>query len=249
MIVRTHEGGVRTLVDQVSHARISGELADAWGIGDESDDSSMVEAADHHDDGWRAWDRHPRLNADTGEPHSYRDLPADDHLEIWERTVAAGWQRGTEVGVLISLHGCRFFTRKRRPADRAFLRRERERQAAALGLKADRVPGHLPAEVALHHARMGFVDGLSLFLCDRWDSPWRTELPGTAVTCEVVMAAADGAPEPWEVRVCPYPFRRPLRLQVQARRVRGMPFASQGALDRAVDGAEMVTLRWWLRAG
>jgi len=246
MIVRSLPGGVRILIDQHEHARLSAEMAAAWDAGDGPIAPAVVEAARQHDRGWREWDRRPRLRVESGEPHSYRDVPPEDHLSIWERTVAAGWERGEEVGLLVSLHGCRFFARKDRSEDLSFLRRERERQGKVLGIRADRISRHLPPAVAADHARMAFWDGLSLFFCDRWKSPWAAEAPVSGRREEItVRREAEGA---GSVALSPFPFRHPITLEAPARRVAGAPFGSQGALDRAVDGAERITLRWRLTA-
>jgi hypothetical protein len=245
MIVRSLPGGVRILIDQHEHARLSGEMAAAWDTGDGAIAPSVVEAARHHDYGWREWDRSPRLRAESGEPHSYRDVPPHDHLAIWERTVAAAWERGDGVGLLVSLHGCRFFARKERPEDLAFLRRERERQGAVLGIGADRIPRHLPPAVAADHALMAFWDGLSLFLCDRWESPWLVEAPVSARMGRIsVRREGEGSST-----LTPFPFRHPLQLEIPARRVAGAPFGSQEALDAALHGAGRITLRWRLTPG
>jgi hypothetical protein len=245
MIVRSRSGGVCILIDQHEHARLSGEMAAAWDAGDGPIAPAVVAAARQHDRGWREWDRRPRLRAETGEPHSYRDVPPDDHLAIWERTVAAGWQRGDEVGILISLHGCRFFARKERADDLAFLRRERERQGAVLGIAADRIPRDLPPAVAADHARMAFWDGLSLFLCDRWESPWAAEAPVNGRTGKIaVRREGEGS-----ITLTPFPFRHPLELEIPTRRVTGAPFGSQEAVDEALNGAAWITLRWRLTAG
>ncbi|MGH7458719.1 MAG: DUF3891 family protein [Longimicrobiaceae bacterium] len=246
MIVRELREGL-ALFDQQEHARLSGEMARAWGRPPfAAVPEEVVVAARVHDDGWPEWDRHPRLDPRSGRPHDYTATPPDDYLEVWERGVERGWSRGDLAGLLVSLHGCRFFRRKKRPPERAFLLRERRRQAGALarlGLGATGT-GLLPEPVGSWHEWLYFWDGLSLFLCHGWPSPWRSGVESSAGTRQMVARrSGKGAV------LSPFPFSREVRLEARARLVPERQYPDQAALDHALDSAKERTFTYTLAAG
>jgi hypothetical protein len=237
------------LFDQADHAALCGAMAAGWGgAGFAPVPAWVQEAARVHDQGWPEWDALPRLHPERGEPHPYSDMPPQDYLEIWERGLARGWARGDGVGLLVSLHAMRFFAHRTRPADRALLERERERQGRALrALGAAGDPGSLPEPYATWYAWFFFWDGLSLFLCEGWESPWTRRLPRDSEAAEVtVRRVADGGPG-GDVVVEPFPFRAPMELRTGARVLPARRWATQPALDAAVSAAEQRHAHWTIR--
>jgi hypothetical protein len=253
----THErDGSLLLFDQRDHSALCGDMARAWGAPPFQAVPEWVQrAAEIHDNGWPEWDGRPRIEADTGRPHNYSRMPDEDYRAIWERGLARGWAEGEGTGLIVSLHAMRFFARKERPEDRALLRRERERQVEALRRlgSPDGDPEALPEPFATWHAWMFFWDGLSLFLCERWTSPWRSRLPSMNGEVEIevtrVVEEADRGAVGSLVVVEPFPFAAPLELGVHARAIPAARYPDQCALDAAVQDAASLPFRFRVRGG
>lgn len=249
MIVR-QAGEELWLFDQNDHAALCGVMAAAWGAEPFSSAPPPIpEAAAWHDNGWKEWDVLPRLDPSSGHPHPYSRMPPDDYLAIWERGLQRAWREGEATGLMISLHAMRFFGSKTRPQDRALFARERAREAGALAqlgaVSTD--PEALPEPYATCHAWFFFWDGLSLFLCERWKSPWSSRIPASnggerELRVERTKDSGLGA----EVVIDPFPFRDPLRLEAPVRIIPARYYATQEALDTAVRAAGRRTARWRL---
>jgi len=77
------------LVSQVDHARLAADLAAAWGndhIAGLPLAEWLVPAVRDHDEGWRAWEAAPTLNA-NGVPRQFTEMPAADATAIWTRSI------------------------------------------------------------------------------------------------------------------------------------------------------------------
>ena len=94
-----------SLISQVEHARLSGELAASWGndrfdpvVGSTESDSThdlmavrkeVLAAITHHDDGWREWDAAPKMDPVERQPYSFTEMPLEDALDIWRASILA----------------------------------------------------------------------------------------------------------------------------------------------------------------
>lgn len=220
MIVRPEEDAL-VLVKQTDHARHVGELAANLAEPPPGDISAFIAAARLHDNGWREYEEAPLLDAGTGTPYAYRGILPEPYREIWKRGIDRAVAIDPRVGLLVSLHGMQFFERKRLPEDRAFHEAERAREGAllrALGLEG--TWDALPSEVRGAHEWIRFLDGLSLFVLDRWESPWRAEVDGIEV--EVTREGPSLLVDPW-------PFRDPFSLEVPALELPRPRYGSQEA--------------------
>jgi hypothetical protein len=250
MIVRV-VGGDLWLFDQRDHSELCGSMAAAWGEPPFEPVPEQVRlAAGIHDSGWPEWDERPRLDPATGWPHPYSRMPDADYHEIWLRGLARGWAADDLTGLLVSLHAMRFFGHKQRPEDRALHEGERSRQAEALRRLA--APSddldRLPDPFASWHAWMFFWDGLSLFLCEGWRSPWTSQQrTATGELVEVQVERVEDRAPGAVVEIRPYPFAGPLELAGTARVVPAAPFASQEELDDAVQRATRRAAHWTVR--
>jgi len=241
MIVRPVNGSLR-LFAQVDHAAVCGALASRWHRDLGAVPATVVTAAAVHDDGWREWDRHPRLDDGTGRPHPYSDMPGGDYREVWERCLARGWARGNEIGLLVSLHGMRFFASREDRRDRAILERERERQAGALARLGTPTsnPADPPSPWGIWHAWIYFWDALSLFMCGEFGEAMQQivpRIPGDPV--EIACRRAGGERMVLE----PFPFEGPVQLEIPYREISVEVYADQEALDRAMADADSGRLR------
>jgi hypothetical protein len=93
------------VISQPAHAWLSGQLARAWGNENfpaPSEETCM--AAELHDIGFLQWEQLPTLNPATGLPHTFMDLPAQTHLDIWTAGIQQMMRFGRYAALLVSLH-------------------------------------------------------------------------------------------------------------------------------------------------
>jgi hypothetical protein len=102
------------LVSQVDHARLAGELAAAWrdrplaGIGD---DGEVLGAILCHDDGWAEWERRPDVDAESGRPLDFTEMPLADSLAIWRSSIETAAAHGDLGPYMVSGHFCTLLRR------------------------------------------------------------------------------------------------------------------------------------------
>lgn len=93
------------LVSQVEHAHIAMEMARAWSGGvaplPEAREE-FVAAVLHHDDGWIAWELRPTVHG--GVPRDFLEMPLDEALAIWRRSIAVALNDGPLAAYAVSRH-------------------------------------------------------------------------------------------------------------------------------------------------
>ncbi len=224
MIVRPDGDGLLILL-QEQHSHLAGDLAARLR---EAPDprAEFVRATREHDNGWQEYDERPRLAASCA-PTPYNEMPRDEYRAIWRRGIARAAGMGEYVGLLVSLHGMRMFAKRTGEADRAFYAEERGREnllLARMGL--GRTWEALPEPARHHSAWIALLDALTLFALDEWKSPWGWDLDG--------LGRVEARREGGRVIVAPWPFDVPrLESRLMARRIAGVRFATQEALDAA----------------
>lgn len=93
------------LVSQVEHARIAMEMARAWsGVVAPLPEAreEFIAAVYHHDDGWIAWELRPTVH--DGKPRDFLEMPLDEALAIWRRSIAVAHNDGPLAGYAVSRH-------------------------------------------------------------------------------------------------------------------------------------------------
>lgn len=93
------------LVSQVEHARISMEMARAWSekvAPLPAAREEFIAAVYHHDDGWIAWELRPTVH--DGMPRDFMEMPLDESLAIWRRSIAVAHNDGPLAGYAVSRH-------------------------------------------------------------------------------------------------------------------------------------------------
>ena len=103
MIVRD-AGDAWHVVLQTDHADVSGACARYWadtGVRH----SSVVVAAERHDDGWAVWEQSPMMDVGTGRPLNFLDVPVPAHLAFYRAGIAAITDEDPYAGLLVSMHG------------------------------------------------------------------------------------------------------------------------------------------------
>ncbi|QDT36987.1 DUF3891 family protein [Stratiformator vulcanicus] len=89
MIRRDCEDGW-LLITQVDHAHLAARLAALWGnrtIPKLPVPQMLLPAIRDHDEGWRFWEQNPSVDPETGFPQSFLDVPIEDAVRIWARSV------------------------------------------------------------------------------------------------------------------------------------------------------------------
>lgn len=239
MLVRDDGDGGLLIVLQEDHAHHAGELAAALTEAVPAPQAAWIAAARTHDNGWRESDAAPRLDPRTGRPHTYRSVPDDVYVDVWRRGIDRALALDAYAGLLVSLHGLRFFGNRDTPEARAFYierRAQQDRLLAELGAP-EAAWDRLPEDVRTHHEWLRWVDGLSLFLLGDWGD----ELELAAAARRHHLRRRDDR----TVAMAPFPFAHPLTFRVPALRLAGERYEDERALQAAFADArpEMLSLR------
>jgi hypothetical protein len=241
------------VISQPAHAAVSGQLARAWG----NDQFGAVEpfddvclGAELHDIGWIDWEQSPTLNPETGLPHSFMQLSARTHLDIWEHASRRASTFGRYPGLLTSLHFTGLYERfhdysrdtevEARDA-RALVAREHAFQQEAIArLRADKSMVDFASDELLRRNRtlVAVWDGMSLALCHGLAKPRSFGgVPATTGDLTISLEPADDI-----VRVDPWPFSVD-RLIVHADgRILRDRYEDQESLREALASAEWTTV-------
>ena len=221
------------VIEQEAHARLTGQLAARlpFLVGDHA---AFVAAARVHDNGWREADRAATVDAD-GQPHTFNNVPDDIYEDLWRRGIERAAEVDALVGLLVGLHGARFFQTRQSPGMRALVEDERRRQDRVLAeLELGGSCDDLPEDVAAASAWIAVLDALSLLLCgaglpDRI-SPRVGQQPYTLTRSGT------------RVAVDPWPYEGDLlTATVAARTIPAGPYADDEALRTALDAAPWTT--------
>ncbi len=93
------------LISQIEHARVSRALADhCLPTYPEAFRSALLEAVLHHDDGWSTFDAEFVIDREHDRPYSFRELPLERSLPIWEKSINICADLGALAGWLVSGH-------------------------------------------------------------------------------------------------------------------------------------------------
>ena len=216
MLLRPDGDGV-LCIGQASHAWISGQMARAWAA-PFSPFEEICLAAEQHDVGMAEWDLAPTLNASSGLPHSFTEMPLGTHAALWLEAPKRLVTTSVYAAALVSLHGSRLYElRERTPAVSDFLGQQEEFRRGLGFARSDLEPGS---------TLVWIWDYLSLAAL----LGWAGEVEGLGV---------DGA------RVTPWPFRDPtLMVRCEARRLTER-YSDEAALHAALASAspEMVEIQ------
>src|ERR1700685_1108206 len=107
-MIRRDDRGDWLIIEQVEHARLVGELANAWGnerVAPLAAYPGLVWGIEHHDDGWSAWDAAPAVHPETGIPRSFLEMRMCDSTAIWTRSIAV-CSAHPLAGIGVSRHFC-----------------------------------------------------------------------------------------------------------------------------------------------
>lgn len=260
-MIRRDSGNHWLLISQLAHARLAGELAEAWVSTDFPPVSrgDLLAAVLHHDDGWRDWELDPQLDVQTGRPRDFTEMPMGDSTAIWTRSIEqfgvgdpANLARGKSLNFLgrlwISRHFCALaeYARENRvgnpddvAASERFLSEQQHWREFDSFQRQLAECGGTPEIVENGFQWLRFFDRISLWLCCAERSLcWTIASPrGKSITFTPV--------DHGRFALDPYPLSVPrLELTVSARMIHATPFANQAAFRDDYRGARETTLRW-----
>ena len=110
MIVRD-AGDAWQVVLQTDHADLSADCARLW-ADTGARHSSLVIAAERHDDGWAVWEQSPMMEAGSGRPLNFLDVPVPAHLAFYRAGIAAITDEDPYAGLLVSMHGAGIYRQR-----------------------------------------------------------------------------------------------------------------------------------------
>ncbi|HYG35013.1 MAG TPA: DUF3891 family protein [Clostridia bacterium] len=251
MLIRKEAEGI-TAISQPAHAWVAGQLARNWG---NDQFFTMTEeiclAAEQHDIGFLEWERSPTLNANTGLPHTFLDMPRPLHLELWTKGIHQMLQFGRYPALLVSMHFTALAQREKpngsaydRKLLKEFLQREGEFQTGLItSLSNDFYYGSMSSEetIRCHQKLVSIFDWISLLLCHRLAEP--EDIPGIptrdgSTTLKLKPLDESGG----EVSLTPWPFRsKEVQLVCEGRHLLET-FTDEKIMQEALKAAAPVTL-------
>lgn len=223
------------LISQMEHAHLAGDLAAAWGAGPfhpPSPRAEVVAAVYHHDDGWAAWEEKPEIDAQTGRPYTFTEMPQGQSLTIWQRSIDAATRIGNLAAWMVAGHFSVLLRSSEHGTSEAARRwlahydTQRAQWLAAWeeGCRTDR--SRALADRAL--AQLQLFDAISLWLCcaERSEPQSFTTPEGSSL----LLAPREAG----QFLVSPWPFHTPaLEVEVSARAVPAVPWTDAEALAAA----------------
>jgi hypothetical protein len=260
MIIPPDQPNDRTItISQTSHSWISGQLARVWGnefFGGFKPFEPICYAAEQHDIGFLDWENHPTLNAETGLPHAFDQLPESLHFDIWRQGIYQLKPVCSYASLIVSLHFYRLCERfHRRPNDSylceasQFLREQREFQEKTRAtMKQDPLFEHAiaPEVLSYHRDLIAVWDLFSLELC-RGRSREFT-LPGVpscdGENVDLLLRQQSGTEKLWEVD--PWPFAVKSVTALCEGRVLDQRFTDQKQMQEALRNADRTTVQFHL---
>lgn len=241
------------LISQIAHARLAGVLAEAWNdalrpLVEPRD--VFVETVHKHDDGWLVWEQRPEVHG--GKPRDFMEMPLDESLAIWRRSIAVAGVVGPASGVIVGGHFRRLLERALHKHElqhdwsddfehlaEEFIDEQQSHRDEYLASRPAERRAEAEAGVDRGLHLLQFFDFASLWLCcaERSEPQSMNGADGETYFFTPVNAQ--------NIAVEPWPFRpAELELSVVGRRVAAIDYPSADALAAAA--ATEIELRWRL---
>jgi hypothetical protein len=261
MIVRKEANGTMLLIGQTDHSRLAGLFASHWGnaqFATPEPFESVVRAAHFHDFGYLRYETAPAFNPETHETPNFRDVLTDaKRLDEYQWNV--DWFLGPDpyASHLASMHRTGLWRgrydaiehpphaiRPQKPEVDAFVAKNEARRAEQLA-----AAGWDPQQLRVNYRLLQVWDLLSLyFSCGEPYDEHIEPIPTSYADRDGEGIRMTLAPlDPRTVSFDPYPFdRRPLTIQLSARRLATQTFDSEAAFRRAYYQAPLEVLTYEL---
>jgi hypothetical protein len=245
MLLRVTDGEALA-IGQLSHAWLSGQLARAWGnerFGAPEPREEVVLGAQQHDIGWALFDREPRFDPGTGLPRGFLQTSVDEHLQIWRGAAVRLMSQSLHAALVVSMHGRALSElRSQNAGEEAAQLREHIAEEESRQAQLREVLGVSEEHAVRTRRQMWTWDGLSLALCLGWQPFTSKDVPCREGLTDVELL--DRGEGTWSLQ--PWPFSRAqVEVRCEARRLRA-GYPDEGAMRRAFEEAEPVTLRFAL---
>jgi hypothetical protein len=227
-------------IGQPAHARVSGQLAAAWGnerFGALAPRDEVLLAAAQHDIGMAAWDAEPDFNPASGLPYGFIEMPLATHVGLWTRAPRLALTQSRYVALLVSMHGTALYEMRDvdalEPGDAARVRTYLQGQRA-LQAELRESLGAPPEEVARNQRLIWTWDHLSLAVLLDW-------APTTATRVPTADGVADLTLTP-ELVLDPWPFAAPFVDLTCDGRVLDGPYEDEAQMRAALAAAPWIEL-------
>ena len=172
MLVARTDSGLR-LVTQPDHARVAAEILSLWradGLPHHPRRDDLLFAVREHDNGWQGGDAAPRVNAESGRPYDFLDLPDELRRELWEVATRRFGDERPAAAALITRHALEIHhDRRGEETWTGFFTALEERLAAQL-----EASGLAVEELEHDYAWLWAADGISLRACGALDDGFET---------------------------------------------------------------------------
>jgi hypothetical protein len=258
MIIPPDQPRGRTItISQTSHSWISGQLARNWGnklFSGFAPFEPVCYAAEQHDIGFLDWENQPTLNADTGLPYEFYQLPESLHFEIWRTGIYQLRPVCLYASLIVSLHFyglCVRFHQQENDSGSCeasqFLKEQQEYQTEACKLLRDDplYEDAIASEKFLFHRDLIAVwDLFSLELC-RGRSR-EIKIPDVLATggthVDLVLRQRNESESLWEVD--PWPFAVQSLTTFCEGRVLNQRFSDEQKMREALRNANHTTIKF-----
>lgn len=186
------------LISQIEHARISAELAAAWGgpqVAPLPFFDALVRTIRHHDDGWRLWETRPEIEPSRQRPYNFLEMPETTAHGIWSASIDQAAEFGPLAQATIAGHFVEL--RKKHPGhDSAAAQSFLSRYEPLIRAWRARLSSDEEADLAL--AALQFFDAWSLWLCCSESPPATRLAPGNPFSVELKpLGGGTIAVRPW----------------------------------------------------
>jgi hypothetical protein len=255
MLHRVHDEEGIVVISQPAHAWVAGQLARYWGnetFGSYKPEADVYIAAALHDVGYLNWEQRSTLNRETGLPHSFLELPTEDRLALWRRSINKMMGYGRYPALMVSLHFThlcenhrKFDSPKQFELEKKFLHDQEELQTTLLtSLKNDFYyePWSSDENIQRNARLVSVWDWLSLSLCMGFDDERVVaNVPAATGPVQLKMTIKDDH----IVRFDPWPFRseEPLQIVCEGRHLL-TTFSDEEKMREALRAASPVTLKF-----
>ena len=161
------------IIPQPWHAGHAAELGALWKLPPQVEPyrQELLEATRRHDDGWSEWED----QCQAGVPPQFWELPLNEHLDIWRRTLKLAEARSRTVAYLVGYHAFKLY--RNRPEAAQFCE---EIASLQNDWVADPSPGLMDAGELLQT-----WDALSLAICLQSEREQTREIPGISGSIEL----------------------------------------------------------------